>query len=232
MAELMIYNNPVPLNKEKHKNLRFKKSDIYDFASKINSVPLSGPEFFSCSRNHPIMFVETAKNGFLPIALLSLTAGSHDIDAKWKDVYVPNFIKRYPFVLAENRNIVMIDESAKHFSSDDGDLLFDDHGKPTKTLLETMEFLERLDQSHQLTLEYTKALKIKGLLSRSDAVVEFVDREIKLDNFFVINERDLYDSLTNDEIVDWYYKGWLAWSYAHIHSIGSVAEILKRMARK
>lgn len=231
MAELMFYNNPVPLSKEKHKKLRFKKSETYEFASGVNTVPLSGPEFFACSRNHPIMFVETEKSGFLPVALLSLTPKSNDLDKKWSDVYVPSFIKRYPFALAEKRDIVMIDESAPHFSYDEGEFLFDDKGEPTSVLHGMLQYLNQLDQAHQLTLDYTRALKVKGLLNRSETVVEFKDRSLKLNDFFVVNERNLYESLTDEEIVDWYYKGWIAWSYAHIHSIGSIIEILKRMKK-
>lgn len=231
MAELLFYEKPAPLAKDKHKNLRFKKLDNYAFASRVNTIPVSGPEFFPCSRNHPVMFAETGNGGFLPMALLSLTSQSHQLGDRWEGVYVPTFVKRYPFALAENKGIVMIDEEAAHFNGKDGELLFDDAGEPTPVLQDMLKYLDTLDQAHRQTLDYTRALKVKGLLQRSQSIVQLVDREIKLDNFFVVNEKDLYSALTDEEIVDWYYKGWIAWTYAHIHSIGSVNEILKRMAK-
>lgn len=231
MAELLFYQNPVPLSKAKHKNLRFKKQDNYAFASQVNTVPISGPEFFPCSRNHPVMFVETSNGNFLPVALLALTLNGHQLGDRWEGVYVPTFVQRYPFALAESKGVVMLDELAPHFSYEEGDALFSEDGEPSVVLQEKMEYLNTLDQAHQLTLEYTKALKVKGLLRRSKNVVQLLDREVKLENFYVVTERDLYDSLTDEEIVDWYYKGWIAWTYAHIHSIDSINEILKRMAK-
>ena len=194
-------------------------------------MPVSGPEFFPCSRDYPVMFVETATGGFLPVALLAITARSHQMGNKWKGVYVPAFIKRYPFALAEGRDVIMIDEEASHFNGDDGESLFDDSGEPTDVLQEQIQYLDRLDQVHRLTLDYTHALKVKGMLRRSEATVQLTDSEVKLDSFFVVDEKELYESLTHEEIVDWHLKGWLAWTYAHIHSTGSVTEILKRMAK-
>lgn len=232
MAELLFYEKPVPLDRNKHKNLRFKKMDTYSFASGVNTVPVSGPEFFPCSRNYPVMFVETSAGGFLPVALLSLTAKSHQLGDRWEGVYVPAFVKRYPFVLAETQGTIMIDETAPHFNQEDGDLLFDEDGEPSSSLKEIIQYLDTLDQSHRLTLEYTRALKVKGLLEPSKAVVRLFDGEVKLDHFFVVGEKELYGALTDEEIVDWHYKGWLAWTYAHIHSTASVPEILKRMVNK
>jgi hypothetical protein len=231
MAELLFYEKPAPLDKEKHRRLTYKKSDSYAFASKVNTVPVSGPEFFSCSRSHPVMFVETASGGFLPVALLSLTSQSHQLGDRWEGAYIPSFVKRYPFALAENKGVVMIDESAPHFNAADGERLFDDTGEPTQMLLDTLQYLDTLDQAHRMTLDYTQALKVKGLLSRSQVVVELANKEVKLDSFFVVNEKAFHEALTDEEIVDWFYKGWTAWTYAHIHSIGSVNEILKRMAK-
>lgn len=231
MTELLFYKKPVPLDRNKHRALKFKASANYSFASHVNTVPLSGPEFFQCSRNHPVMFVKTAAGGFLPAALLSFDSQMHRLSDTWDGVYVPTFIKRYPFALAENKDIIMIDESASHFS-EDGERLFDDSGEPTPVFHSIIKYLDELNLAHSLTLDYTKALKAKGLLSPCKHVIKMPDREIKLDNFYVVSERELHESLTKDEVADWFLKGWLAWTYAHIHSIGSISEIIKRMTKK
>jgi SapC. len=231
MTELLFYHKPAPLAKDKHRDLRYQKSDNYSFASTVNNVPVSGHEFFHCSRHYPVMFVETSAGGFLPVALLSITANSHQLGDRWEGVYVPAFVKRYPFALAENQDVVMIDEDAPHFKTAGGELLFDDQGEPTPELRDILEYLDALNKGHSQTLEYVKALKVKGLLSRCKSTVKLLDREVKLDSFFVVNEHDFQDALTDEEIVDWFNRGWLGWTYAHIHSIGAVNEILKRMAK-
>lgn len=222
MTELLFYEKPTPLAKDKHKTWRYKRTNDYGFASAINTVPVAGHEFFHCSRDFPVMFVETSAGSFLPVALLALTNRSHQLGDRWEGVYVPAFIKRYPFALAENQDVVMIDERAPHFQAPDGDPLFDEEGEPSLVLRDTLEYLDVLNKGHVQTLEYMRALKVKGLLSRCKSTVKLLDREIKLDSFFVVNEREFQEALTDEEVVDWFNRGWIGWTYAHIHSIGSV----------
>ena len=228
MTELLFYNKPVPLAKDAHQNLRFQKQQGYSHASKINTVPLSGNEFFPASRDFPIMFAETGGR-YIPVALLALTAGGHQLGESWSGFYTPEFVKRYPFALAQGRDVVMIDESAPHFSDNEGEKLFDHLGEPTDFLKGVLQYLDQIDAVHKLTMEYTFALKVKGLLVKSDIEIKRQGKSIKLDDFYVVDGSEFHGALTDEEILDWYKKGWIGWTYAHLHSIGSVSEVVKRM---
>ncbi|WP_086933750.1 SapC family protein [Agarilytica rhodophyticola] len=229
MASLLFYQNPVPLDKEKHKNLKLKKLDNLNFTSETNSVPVAGFEFFQCSRNHPVMFVKNANDDFVPVALLSLMAKGHNLGDVWEGVYIPSFVRRYPFVLEEQKGIVMVDLDAPHLQEEEGDALFDEKGEPSEALQEIMRFLENVDQGYRLTQDYIQALKEKDLLKPCQGTIKFTDTTLKLDHLFVVDEKEFHSALSDEEIVDWYKKGWIAWTYAHIHSIGAIPEVVKRL---
>jgi len=232
MSSLLFYKNPIPLDKEKHKNLRLKKLDNLNFTSSSNSVPVAGFEFFQTSRNHPVMFVKNANDDFIPIALLSLAAQGHNLGDRWQDVYVPSFVRRYPFVLEDKQGIVMIDIDAPQLQEEEGELLFSEAAEPTETLKTIMRFLETVDQGYRATQAYVNALKVKGLLEPCKGTIKFTDTTLKLDHMYVVDEKAFSEALSDEEILDWYKKGWIAWTYAHIHSIGAIPEVVKRLPRK
>lgn len=228
---LLFYNQPVMLDKVKHKNLKLKKITAYDHAKDVNSVPVSGLEFFNCSRNFPVMFVKNNAENYIPIAVLSLKSQGHSLGETWENVYVPSFVRRYPFVLEANQGMVMIDEEAPQLQEAEGEPLFQEDGEPSQLLREIMAFLDNCDKSYKLTEEYTKALQEKELLEPFKGVIKFADASLKLDHLHVINEQKLYEKLSDEDVVQWFKKGWLAWTHAHLHSISAMSELVKRLPK-
>src|SRR5688572_13540259 len=105
MATLLIYQEPVALDRKHHQNLRLKKPENIDFAKDLNSVPVAGVEFFEASRDLPVLFVQDTDGAFFPIALLSLQLKGHNLGDDWGGIYMPAFIRRYPFALADGKVI-------------------------------------------------------------------------------------------------------------------------------
>ncbi|VUD53761.1 hypothetical protein TDB9533_01899 [Thalassocella blandensis] len=229
---LLFYKQPVMLDKVKHKDLKLKKISGYDYAKDVNSVPVSGLEFFNCSRNFPVMFVKNNSEEYIPIAVLSLKTQGHSLGDTWENVYVPSFVRRYPFVLEANQGMVMIDAEAPQLQEEEGEALFQEDGEPTQFLREIMAFLDNCDKSYKLTEAYTKALKEKELLEPFKGVIKFADASLKLDHLHVINEQKMYEALSDADVVEWFKKGWLAWSHAHLHSISAMSELVKRLPKK
>ena len=230
-ASLMFYEKPVLLDKVKHKHMKIKKQDHLNHAKDINSVPLSGGEFFGCSRNHPVMFAKNGNGDFFPIALLSLTSKGHNLGERWENVYVPFFVRRYPFALEASKSLLIFDEKAPHIQKEEGEPLFDADGEPTQVLKKIMHFLKTVDLGYELTAKYATALKEKGLIEPYQGKLRFSDTTLKLDHMFVVNEEKFYETLTDDDIVGWFKKGWLAWTHAHLHSISALSELVNRLPR-
>ena len=201
------------------------------FASEVNSVPVAGFEFFLASRNFPIMFVKNAKDEYLPIALLSFHEKGHDLGEDWKDVYVPAFVRRYPFALG-NDGVVVFDADAPHMQDEKGDALFDDAGEATDTLKEIVKFLQQADAGYKATSAFSQALVAKELLEPFKGQVRFTNTTVKLEHLYVINEKKLHESLNEAEVFEWFNKGWIAWSHAHLHSLSSLKDVAKRAGNK
>lgn len=227
MSSLMFYKNPIALDKNKHKTHKLKKQGGYDFANETNSIPVAGFEFFEASRSFPIFFVKNKNDEYVPIAILSFRPNGHDLGDSWEGVYVPAYVRRYPFVLS-NDGLVLFDSEAPHIQEEEGEALFNDDGEPSEFTNDVLKFLESVDRGYRATEAYVKALSEKELLKRFDGKVNFSDGELNLGEVYTVDEQKLHESLSETEVNEWFKKGWLAWTHAHLHSIGSVNEVLKR----
>ena len=229
MAQLHFYQNPIPLDKNKHAKLKLDRDFNFSYARDINAVPVSGIEFFKCSRNFPVVFVKNAEKGYIPIALLSLRKGTHEYGDKWEDTYVPNYIRRYPFVLSED-NLVVIDSEAPQFGEEKGEALFADGGEPSDFLKGVIGYLEQMQIGYKSTDEYVKALADKELLQPFTPKVQLGATNINLGEMYIINEKKLME-LNEAEALDWLKRGWIAWSYAQLHSLESLQNLVKLLVK-
>lgn len=225
---MMYYSNPTPLDKKKHKDLKLKRQDNYAFTAESNSLPLAGFEFFQASRSFPIFFVKNADGKSVPIAILSFKNKSHDMGDKWQDAYVPAYVRRYPFVLSSD-GIVLFDADAPHLQEEEGEALFEgEEAEATDTLKAIVDFLKTVDHGYQMTEAFCAALNEKDILRPFKGGIKVGESKINLDDLYVIDEQLLHSKLDEKDVNEWFKKGWLAWSHAHLHSLGSVNEVFKR----
>ncbi|SMF23231.1 SapC protein [Alteromonadaceae bacterium Bs31] len=226
----MFYQEPVALEKKKHVDLKLDRKQNYAYAANVNSVPLGGVEFFQASRDFPVLFIKNSKDEYMPMAILSLKESSHDMGDDWENTYVPAFVRRYPFVLTPEK-VVMFDAKAPHFASGEGDALFKAEDEPTDTLKEIVNFLEAVDGTFKRTEEFTKAVAEKELFEPYKATVKFENGQVRLDDLYVINEKKLHETLDKDTLFEWFNKGWIAWTHAHLHSLGAIPQIILRQRK-
>jgi hypothetical protein len=226
-SSLLFYKNPTPLDKNKHSKHRLKKQSDYSFAATTNSVPVAGFEFFQASRHFPVFFLKNKEGNFVPVAVLSFRKDGHDLGDTWNEAYVPAYIRRYPFVLSQDR-MVLFDADAPHIQEQEGERLFNDDGENTEFTNELLKFLEQVDAGYRATEEFCKAASEKGLIEPFKGELKFKEGSLKLNDLHSIDEKKLMESLSESEVNDWFKRGWLAWAYAHLHSIGSIDAILKR----
>ncbi len=228
MATLLFYQEPVALNREEHKNLRLKKQDNVAFAQNVNSVPVAGFEFFEASRELPVLFTKDNSGDFIPVALLSLKPEGNSLGNQWGDVYMPAFIRRYPFALSSDGTVIF-DKQAPHLQEKEGDRLFnEENGENTETLDSLAKFLNHMDQQYKATHEFSKAFAKLDLFEPFNVQVNVEDgKPVRLNSLFVISEKKLHD-LPDAEITEFFKKGWLAWAYAHLHSLSAVGRVARR----
>lgn len=228
MSSPMFYDNVVALDKQTHKNLKLSPKRNLSFAKSANSVTVAGFEFFEASRNYPIFFVKNSSGDFLPLAILSFRKDGHELgEEAWSDVYIPAYMRRYPFMLATD-GVVVIDDKSDHLVEDEGLALFNEDGEPTEEFSKHLEFLDAVDKGFKRTEEFCKALSEKELLKAFDSKLNFPQGTVNLGEVYVIDEKLLHEKLDQTEVHEWFNKGWIAWAHAHLHSINSVNEVMKR----
>ncbi len=237
MAELLFYNRPARLNRVAHAKLRYTPLTNFEFARKVTSVPVMAVEFPLACRQYPIIFFPTQDGTVIAQAVLSLTEGINsfiDDKGQWTATYVPAFIRRYPFVLAEipgktDDFDIAFDEGSGCFHPKKGEPLFDDHGAPTQFLNAQVDFLKNFHGEHQRTRLALETLKADGLLVPYNVdIVRGRDKaQFAVRNALVVDEAKL-NALPSEKAVTYLKTGMLAMVYAHLISLQSFLAVANR----
>jgi hypothetical protein len=237
MVEMLFYQKPVRLNIVTHSKLRFSPLTNFDFSAKVSSVPLIAAEFPVACRQYPIVFIE-GPNGILSAqAVLSLEQHRNsflDDNGNWTATYVPAFIRRYPFVLAEivgkpDDFDVTFDEASGCFDKKKGELLLDEQGVPTKFLQEQIDFLQLFHAEFKRTELFLEALKKEDLLTpyNVDIVRGGDQARFAIRSAMVINETKL-QNLAAEKASVYLKNGFLALMYAQLISLQSFLALANR----
>ena len=242
MAEVLFYEHPVPLNRVEHKDLRMKAVPNVKFAMNAHSVPLTGVEFGIAARDLLIVFAGTSVTDAGPVALLGLRQNENlyvDADGQWSpDTYVPAFVRRYPFVLAEKPAgtegddfTVFLDEAYEGFSTAEGEALFKDDGSETEMLNNAVRFLGEFQQHVSRTHWFMEQLRKHNLLEPRNIRLEKDGKSINLNGLFVVNEERLraLDEKTTHEFLR---EGVFGWIYAHLLSLSNIDRVSQRLSQR
>src|SRR3546814_15854617 len=99
----LFYQDLAPLSSVDHADFRVRMMDNANFLVGQHAVPLTTDEFTQACRFFPIVF--SAGDNPVPLALMGLNEGINTfVDDEGKlvnPVYVPAYIRRYPFLLAK-----------------------------------------------------------------------------------------------------------------------------------
>src|SRR3954469_19584448 len=104
MSDTVYYEKPVLLDRDRHRKRRVKPSSSFAFARKANSLYLAGVEFGEACKEYAVVFTRGANGKTVPVVMLGLRSRENlfvDAQDRWTGRYVPAFVRRYPFVLAE-----------------------------------------------------------------------------------------------------------------------------------
>jgi hypothetical protein len=241
-GEVLFYSRPEPLSKEAHGDLGFKPSENpYAFTASTHLVPLMVTEFAPAALCYPIIFVGEQKT---PVAVLGVNANENlFVDAHGAyaaDCYLPAYVRRYPFVLANDaqaqRMIVCIDRNAPMIAKNP-ELPFFVNGELSDFAKNAVEFCnnfeaERLRTESFVALindldlwETKKALftppPVNGAASEPQVIAEYQG----------VSEAKL-NALPSEKFIELRDNGALAQIYAHLVSLlGWDRLIVKAMLR-
>lgn len=236
----LFYNDLMPLNSNDHANFRTRQIDTAPWLAKQHAIPLTVDEFVQAQRIYPIVF--SSGDNPLPLALMGLNEGVNTwVDETGKlleAVYVPAYVRRYPFMLARLRPdaeelSLCFDPTADSVGDfKEGEALFDGT-TPSEATKHVLEFCENFEQAGMRTQNFMNELKEHDLLMDGEVAIQqgenpqpFVYR-----GFQMVDQEKLR-ALRGDQLRKWNENGLLPLIFAHLFSLDQMRIIFARQVQQ
>jgi hypothetical protein len=229
-GNVLFYIAPEPLNREQHAKLALvHKERPYSFAVAGTAVPLAVTEFAPAALNYPVIF---AGDDRVPLAVMGLNNGENlfvKADGAFEiGAYIPAYIRRYPFVLAndetQDRLIVCIDRGSDLLAEGGQTPLFDAQGEPTEYTQNCIKFCDDFEIERRRTDSFVQLLKDNDLFELKKAVFTPQDANGQagepqiVAEYFGVSEEKL-NALSAEKTKELQASGALAQIYAHLVSL-------------
>ncbi len=232
MAQMLFYENVSPVSPQRHGDLSIDRED-FNFAANVNSVPLMAVEMTAAAAEYTIVFAGDDQN-VMPVVILGLEGTRNYYvgeDGNWTADYIPAFVRRYPFVFAQNENqfTLCVDEEWSGCNREGkGQRLFDENGERTDYLNRMLKFLEESQAHFVRTQTYCNHLKELDLLEPMKADFTFPGGEKKsLGGFLAVN-RDKLKALPAEKLAELAKTDELELTYVHLFSMNNFRRVMER----
>lgn len=236
----VFYNDLVPLNSRDHAAWKSRNTDRAPWLVGFHAIPLTVEEFPQAGRFYPIIF--STGDDPVPLALMGLNEGVNVfVDDEGKvhdDIYIPAYIRRYPFLLARlspeaEELSLCFDPSADLVGEfDEGNPLFDGD-QPSETTKGLLGFCEQFEQAGMRTQAFVEELKKHKLLMDGEVAIqqEGVEQPFVYRGFQMIDQAKLRE-VRGDVLRGWNQSGLLPLIYAHLFSLELIREIFGRQVQQ
>ena len=225
-----MYEKITLLNKEEHKDFRFKPVSDLNFAKDMMVVPITYEEVALLCCEYPIVILGGEAPKFAIVVGVEEEQGNVVIDenGKWRGSYVPAFLRRYPFALVRTGDEALaigVDLHSGCFSDPEGEPLFDQEGNPQPVLEQQIAFLETFERQMTLTSEILKAFNEKKVLSERVLTYKKDGEEKKVGGFFAFDRTKLAE-LDDAVLADWARRGWIDLVVCQNHSMKQFQKVV------
>jgi len=229
----LYYNNLIPLSSQVHANFHSRTSDKAPYFGKSHAVPLTVDEFIQAGRFYPIVF--SVGENPVPLGLFGLNEGVNvfvDDEGKLKqDLYVPAYVRRYPWMLAKLRpdseelSLCFDDQSDLIGDFQDGTPLFDGD-KPSEATRQVLSFCEDFERAAQRTSAFVREIQEMELLMDGEVAIQLPDSDqpYLYRGFQMVNEEKLRE-LRGDTVRKINQSGLLGFIFAHLFSLNLVRDV-------
>ena len=238
MTQMLFYDKVVPVSPTQHGNLCIERVD-FSFAAKVNSVPLMAVEIPLAAREYTIVFAGT-EEAVTPVVVLGFADAQNlylDENKAWKADYIPAFVRRYPFVFAQNEDATQftlcVDEDWVGCNREGrGQRLFDDQGGQTEYLQNMLKFLSDYQNQFLRTQAFCKKLKDLNLLEPMQAQITLPGGEKRALGGFLGASRARVKTLGADKLVELAKSDELELAYLQMASLNNLGSVVNRAAPK
>ncbi|MEL6541688.1 MAG: SapC family protein [Pseudomonadota bacterium] len=234
----LFYKDLLPLNSNEHKDWKVGTFDDASFLAETHAIPLTVDEFVDAQRDFPIVF--TAGDNPLPIALFGLNEGVNtfmdDENKLVPDVYVPAYIRRFPFILAKLQPdatdmSLCFDPSYDVIGKrDEGQELFDKDGKPTEYTNGVLEFCRKFEESGQRTRQFVEQLNALDIMMDGEIAItrnDMPEKPFVYRGFRMVDENKLRE-LPATKLQELSKNGMIMLIHAHLFSMNLMRKLFER----
>ncbi|GMM93021.1 SapC family protein [Qipengyuania sp. MTN3-11] len=238
----LFYQDLMPLNSRDHGNWRTKSLESADFLKSQHAIPLTVDEFAQAQRDFPIVF--SSGDNPLPLALMGMNEGVNtfvDDEGKINEpVYIPAYVRRYPFMLAKLRSdsdelSLCFDPTTEVVGAfESGEPLFGDDNQASETTKNILEFCEHFEQAGQRTRVFIEELTKAGLLMDGEIAItqnDNPDKPFLYRGFQMVNQEKLRE-VPKAKLEEWHKNGLLMLIHAHIFSLELMRVIFSRQVQQ
>lgn len=235
----ILFNDLVPLSSVDHKDWKILPNATAKFIREIHAFPLGVEEFALAQRNFPIVFSSSEPS--VPLALMGLNEGVNTFvneDGFFSDqnVYVPAYIRRYPFLLArltpdsDELSLCLDPSSGLVGPGKEGEPLFDGD-QPTEVTKNIMKFCEEFEMAWAKTQAFVKELEDLDLLIDGEVAIEVAGaaQPFIYRGFRMVSEEKLRE-LSGDKLRKMNQNGMLPLVIAHMFSMSQMSQVFNRQA--
>ena len=233
----LFYSALEPLNVTQHGKMKIRAIEKSPIIAATHAIPATVDEFALLQRHYPIVF--SVGETPVPLVLMGLSEGVNvylNADGKLHDsmMYVPAYMRRYPFLLARLRpesdelSLCFDPNSGAIGEFDEGEKLFDGD-QPSEATKAILQFCEQFETAGQRTAVFIEELKKSGLLMDGEVAIqpEGADQPFVYRGFQMVDEDKLRE-LRGDELRKMNQNGMLALIYAHLFSLSQIREVFSR----
>lgn len=241
-GNVLLYSNPEPLNPDLHGKLGLSPVDQpFNFARSANAVPVAVTEFGPAGLSYPIIFTGS---DYQPLAIMSIRQNENlfitDAGLFEMDVYVPAYIRRFPFVLANdeaNQRLVVCIERDAEAVKEGGEVPLFENGQPSAFTQSAIEFCTNFEAERQRTVAFVDVLKRLELFELKEAMFTPQNPDgsagdpVKLADYYGVSEAKL-NALPAETLVELRTTGALQQIYAHLMSLLNWDRLVSRTMYK
>jgi hypothetical protein len=237
----LFYNAVEPLNATQHGTMKVRTILRMPQVARTHALPVTVDEFTLVQRHYPIVF--SVGENSIPIALMGLNEGVNvflDDDGRAIDanIYIPAYIRRYPFLLARLRPdsdelSLCFDPTANAVGDfDEGQPLFDGEN-PSEATKAILQFCEQFEAAGQRTAAFMEELNKADLLMDGEVAIqpEGFEQPFVYRGFRMIDEEKLRN-LRGDELRKLNQNGILPLLYAHLFSLSEMRAVFGRQMQQ
>lgn len=237
----LFYETLEPLNATQHGKMRVRPVPATPLIRKTHAVPVTVDEFMLVQRHYPIVF--SVGDDPIPMALMGLNEGvnvflGEDGRALDQQVYLPAYVRRYPFLLARLRpdsdelSLCFDSSSGAVGDFEEGELLFDGD-QPSEATKGILQFCEQFEAAGQRTAAFMEDIKKTDLLMEGEVAIQpdGAEQPFVYRGFRMIDEEKLRD-LRGDELRKMNQNGMLPILYAHLFSLSQMREVFGRQMQQ